>query len=126
MDDKITIIEGPPPTFETANEGWSFGLVESPGLYDIALTRMRTNNGPALVERCHRTWSHRDTMQLEYRGIDGLLNLAPILAARSLEVAEGQLLLLWVRLESQQSAESVGFEDDSGEEFDDDPGFPGP
>src|SRR4030067_96622 len=109
MDDKITIIEGPPPSFEAANDGWSFGLIETPNLYDIALTRLRTNNGPALVERCHRAWSHRNTIHLEYRGTDGLLNTAPILAARALEVDEGQLLLLWVRLESQQSAESVGF-----------------
>ena len=37
MDEKITIIEGPPPTFEEVNESWVLGLNESPILADIAL-----------------------------------------------------------------------------------------
>jgi len=32
MDEKITIIEGPPPTFEAANDGWVTGLLGEPGL----------------------------------------------------------------------------------------------
>ena len=30
MEDKITIIEGPPPIFEHVNDGWALGLNESP------------------------------------------------------------------------------------------------
>ena len=41
MDDKITIIEGPPPVFEDVHEGWPLGLNESPTLHKLALTRLR-------------------------------------------------------------------------------------
>lgn len=57
MENKITIIEGPPPTFEAIDDGWALGLNEGPFLYDLAMTRLRTFNGPALVERCHRAWN---------------------------------------------------------------------
>src|SRR5512143_3796103 len=35
MDDKITIIEGPPPNFEDVHEGWPLGLNESPSLHTL-------------------------------------------------------------------------------------------
>ena len=54
MDEKITIIEGPPPVFEAVNDGWALGLNESSRLSVPALTRLRTFNGPALVERCYQ------------------------------------------------------------------------
>jgi hypothetical protein len=130
MDDKITIIEGPPPTFETAGEGWTSSLYEGPLLSDIAITRLRTFNGPALIERCNRAWRHQSLMHLEFRGIDGLENTAPILAARALEVDDGQMLLLWVRLEHDESeidadADDDEFDDDDEHGSDDDPGYPG-
>ena len=50
MDDKITIIEGPPPIFEDVHEGWPLGLNESPSLHKLALTRLRTL-------MAHRWWS---------------------------------------------------------------------
>jgi hypothetical protein len=121
MEDKITIIEGPPPTFEAVNEGWALSLIESPLLFRIGLTRLRTFNGPALLERCHRAWRHRNMIQLEFRDESGLENSAPILAARTLEVDEGQMLLLWVRLEIELDEISVDSNDDLGEEdLDDD------
>lgn len=97
-DDKITIIEGPPPTFENVSDGWAIGLNESPFLYDMALTRLRTFNGPALVERCHRAWSKNGAMYLHYRNTLGLEEQAPIMAARTTETSDGHVLLLWVRL----------------------------
>jgi len=125
MEDKITIIEGPPPTFEEITDGWALGLSEGSMLGDIAVTRLRTYNGPALVERCYRAWHGRQTIQLEYRTSDGLLNQAPIVAARYVDSDDGQLLLLWVRLIDDQVELELGyFEDDSGEEADDDFGFP--
>ena len=30
MDEKITIIEGPPPIFEQVNDAWAMGLNERP------------------------------------------------------------------------------------------------
>ena len=98
MEDKITIIEGPTPTFEIIPEGWVLGLTETPSLTDVAITRLRTFNGPELVERCHRAWRHNETIHLEYRGEDGLEQRAPIVAARYVEAEEAHLLLLWVRL----------------------------
>jgi len=120
MDDKITIIEGPPPTFDPVGDGWALGLNESPALYYVVLTRLRTYNGEALVERCSRAWRHNHTMHLEYRGIDGLENKAPILAARTLKGHEGQLLYLWVRLEQGLDNLNADFDDDSHSSFDND------
>ncbi len=119
MDDKITIIEGPPPTFEVINDGWALGLSDSPTLYEIALTRLRTFNGAALVERCYRAWHQKGSVFLEYRNADGLENQLPILAARSVETLEGQLLLLWVRLPAEETEFELGL-DDLGDEADDD------
>ena len=124
MDEKITIIEGPPPTFEAVNEGWVLGLNESPTLADIAITRLRTYNGPALVERCYRAWRDQQAIYLEFRTPDGLERVAPIVAARTVEVDEGQLLLLWVRLNDEEVELELGYEDDFGDDNEDDFGFP--
>jgi hypothetical protein len=120
MDDKITIIEGPPPTFETVNDGWVTGLLESPYLADIAITRLRTFNGPALVERCHRAWHNQNNIYLEYLTSDGLEQQAPIVAARTVDIEEGQLLLLWIRLANDEVELELGYEDDPGDDLDDD------
>jgi hypothetical protein len=124
MDEKITIIEGPPPTFEAVNEGWALGLNESPTLADVAVTRLRTFNGPALVERCHRAWRSQQSIYLEFRTEDGLERTAPIVAARYIEVDEGHLLFLWVRLNDDEVELELGYDDDFGDEFDDDPDYP--
>jgi hypothetical protein len=128
MEEKITIIEGPPPTFEVINDGWALGLNEGPYLSEVAITRLRTFNGPALVERCHRAWRHSSEIHLEYRGEDGLENQAPILAARTIESNDGQVLLLWVRLEADEYQLEMDYEDDDdfGDASEDDPGFPEP
>lgn len=120
MEDKITIIEGPPPTFEAVGDGWALGLSESPILNDIAVTRLRTFNGPSLVERCHRAWRNQQSIQLEYRSEDGLQQQAPIVAARALEVDEGQVLILWIRLEDNQVELELEYDDDDDEAFEDD------
>jgi hypothetical protein len=124
MDDKITIIEGPPPTFEAVSDGWVLGLAESPTLGEVALTRLRTYNGPALVERCHRAWRNRQLINLEFRNEDGLQTQAPIVAARYIETEEGHLLLLWVRLSNEEVQLEFGYDDDLGDSEDDDPSFP--
>jgi hypothetical protein len=120
MDEKITIIEGPPPIFEHVSDGWAIGLNESPHVLVPALTRLRTFNGNALVERCHRAWNKQQGIQLHYRNDIGLEQTAPILAARNVETAEGNVLLLWVYLDQ----EHVEYEFDEGDDdsADDDPG----
>lgn len=112
MDEKITIIEGPPPIFEHVNDGWAMGLNESPHLSVPALTRLRTYNGNALVERCYNAWHNKNTIRLHYRNEMGLEQTAPILAARNIETQEGQVLMLWVYLDS----ETVEYETDTGDD----------
>jgi hypothetical protein len=114
MDDKITIIEGPPPIFENVDDGWAMGLNESPFLYDLALTRLRTFNGQALVERCYRAWNQQAIMYLYYRNDLGLEEQAPIMAARSVETNDGQVLLLWIRRKPEESETASDTDDDNG------------
>lgn len=108
---KITIIEGPPPVFEDPGAAWPASLGDSLRPYRSALTRMRTFNGPALVERCYHAWKKREPIVLEFRAPDGRITQAPIQAARYVPTADGQLLMLWVRLDP----EAVETERDSGE-----------
>lgn len=124
MEDKITIIEGPPPTFEEVDESWALGLNESPSLADIAVTRLRTFNGPALVERCHRAWRNQQPIHLEYREADGLEQRAPIVAARYVETEDGDLLILWVRIANEDAEIELDYEDDSDDEDELDSDFP--
>lgn len=112
MEEKITIIEGPPPNFEDVHEGWPLGLNESPSLHKLALTRLRTFNGPALVERCFRAWRNRQAIQLEFRAADGLIHKTPIVASRTLDVDDGQLIFLWVRFTEQEALIELGADDD--------------
>jgi len=112
MDEKITIIEGPPPIFEHVNDGWAIGLNESPHVLVPALTRLRTFNGNALVERCHRAWNSQQAIHLHYRNDLGLEQTAPILAARNVETSDGNVLLLWVYLDE----EHVEYEFDEGDD----------
>lgn len=124
MDDKITIIEGPPPTFEAVSEGWVMGLNEGPSLSDIAVTRLRTFNGPSLVERCYKAWRNGQPINLEFRNADGLQEQAPIVAARYVETDDGQMLILWVRVTNDDVQLELGYEDDQGDADEDDPDRP--
>lgn len=112
MDEKITIIEGPTPAFETVEDGWALGLNECPGLYDLALTRVRTFNGPALVERCHHAWKSNGNIYLHYRNRIGLEERAPIMAARTVETDEGHMLMLWCRFKPEDIDEELSFDND--------------
>lgn len=125
MEDKITIIEGPPPTFELVDDGFATGVMEGPTLYNIAVTNLRTFNGSELVERCYRAWNRQQSIQLEYRSTDGQEKEAHIVAARSGETDEGEMLILWVRLPDEEIELAIGFdedfdngEDDDGEDYD--------
>ena len=96
--EKITIVEGPTPTFEQTPETWFPSLAEGPEVPDLALTRLRTFNGPSMVERCWKAWDAQRPVFLEYRDEDGLTQNAEVLAARYTNVPEGHMLLLYVRL----------------------------
>lgn len=116
MDNKITIIEGPTPNFDSVEtdfimgmNGWTAGLSEGPYLYDTARTTVRTLNGQALLERCHKAWENRTTMFLEYRDQIGLTKEIPIIAARTVDSGNGEMLVLWVRQDPEEE-ESEGFD----------------
>jgi hypothetical protein len=121
---KITIIEGPPPTFELVQDAWLLGLTEGPYPTRIALCRVRTFNGPELVERCYRAWRDRQPISLEFRTDDGETQQATIVAARWVEKPEGDLLYLWVRLSEDEIELEIGFDlDDFDDASDDVDGF---
>lgn len=118
--EKITIIEGPPPTFELVGDTWLYGLTEGPVPSRVVFCRVRTGNGPALVERCYRAWRERQSILLEFRSQDGLTQESPIVAVRWLETPEGHELMLWVRLQEDEIEIEFGFDiDDIDDELDD-------
>ncbi|MBC8505245.1 MAG: hypothetical protein ISR58_08555 [Anaerolineales bacterium] len=112
MDDKITIIEGPSPTFELIPDIWVHGLVEGSLQAEVVATRLRTFNGVELVKRCQRAWGKGQTIQLEYRTQEGLSAEVPIVAARNLESDEGDVLLLWVRFPDDSIEVGIDYGDD--------------
>lgn len=119
MDDKITIIEGPTPIFEPVQDGWALGLNETRQFSMTALTRLRTFNGPDLVQRCYRRWKQQQPIKLHYRDETGLEATAPILAARSVETDDGQVLLLWLHIERDNLDIEINPDDDSpGDDYD--------
>ena len=118
MDNKITIIEGPPPVFEPVQDAWALSLTEGPQTFVNAVTKLRTFNGAKLVERCYRAWKNQLPMHLLYRNEMGLEQEAPIQAARTVDTDDGDILLLWVYLDPTM----VEFEFDNSsdeENFDD-------
>jgi len=130
--EKITIIEGPAPTFELVSDTWVNGIIESPTIANVAVTQVRTFNGPALVERCFRSWRKKELINLEFKAPDGLVLEVPIIAARSTDSDDGQMLHLWVRLPDEEVDIEFEFEDSEDDElsddeqfdFDDDDGLP--
>lgn len=113
-ENKITIIEGPPPVFEPVQDGWALGLGEGPRYNVTVMTRLRTFNGPALVERCYRAWNTGSSMHLHYRNDMGLEQKAPIIAVRSFDSPDGNMLVLWLNLDS----EKVEYEFDTSDDDD--------
>lgn len=123
MEDTITIIEGPPPTFEATHELWAQGLTDSPIFNEVVFTKVRTFNGKVLLERCINAWRENRTIQLEYRNMEGFQEKAPIVAARSVETEDGDMLLLWLRLPSDEIEISFSYteeEEEDDEDWDED------
>ena len=121
--EKITIIEGPPPTFEVVGDSWLLGLAEGSTPSQVVVCRLRTFNGPALVERCYRAWRDGQAMHLEYRGEDGLPQQAPVLAARWTQLEEGHVLTLWVRMDADDIEVEIDFDAEDDDDEPDSTGF---
>jgi hypothetical protein len=120
MDDKITIIEGPSPNFETISDLWVHGLSEGKTQADVFVTHLRTFNGPSLVERCHRAWRAQKNINLEYKTQEGLNAEVPIVAARTVKTEEGDMLMLWLRFADNAVELEIGYDDEFGDDDDDD------
>lgn len=118
--EKITIVEGPPPAFEGSTESWVPGLAEGQHLPRVAACRVRTFKGPSLVERCRKAWREGRPVHLDYRTSDGLRQQAQILAVRSVETPDGDVLLMWVRLDTDEVEVKYDFDDDNFADLDDD------
>jgi len=125
MNNKITIIEGPTPNFDSVESdfiigmnGWTAGLSEGPFLYDTARTTLRTFNGQELVKRCHTAWAKKTTMFLEYRDPIGMTKEVPIVAARTVDSENGDMLVLWVRLDPEEDETDEFDLDFDDEDFD--------
>ena len=97
---KITIVEGPPPRFEPATDSWVAAISEGPRIHHAARCLLRTMNGAQLIERCQDAWREGREAYLEYRTTSGLTEEALIVAARTGKVDAGQVLHLWLRLDS--------------------------
>ncbi|MEN4041104.1 MAG: hypothetical protein ROW39_02080, partial [Anaerolineaceae bacterium] len=69
----------------------------------------------ALVERCYRVWHSKESMYLHYRNDIGLEERVPIMAARSLQTAEGNVLVLWVRRPPEESEMEIDIGDEDDE-----------
>jgi len=123
--EKITIIEGPPPTFEATSDHLLLGLAEGLRPMQVVTCHLRTNNGPELTERCYRAWKKGDTIRLEFKSEEGLTLQAPIVASRWAELPEGHLLMLWVRLDDEDIAIDLNVEvDDFDEDLGNEPDEP--
>ena len=101
--------------------GFKLHLVEVGQLKNVSLlTRLRTLNGPALVERCYRSWRQNQPINLHYRDEAGLEATAPILAARAVLTDEGHVLLLWLHVERDDMELEIDEDDEDDEDIDTD------
>ena len=93
----ITIVEGPEPEFVSHDETWALSLLEGYEYIGVAQCQLRTYNGPAMVERCRKAWAENRPVLLDYPNRFGLRRHVQVVAARTKDVDQGPLLLLWVR-----------------------------
>ena len=121
MDNEITIIEGPTPVFEPARDPWAYSLTETAQPHNVVITQLRAHNGNALVERCYRAWRRGEPISLHYRNELGMDTYAPIIAARSEQVEEGDVLTLWLDLNPDKF--EMELDNFAEEDFDDDADF---
>ncbi len=117
---KITIIEGPTPTFEPVTEDWLLAQVEGPNLSRLAFTQVRALNGAELLNRCYRAWHDREPIHLEFRDPSGLIRRVPIVAARHLPTPEGDVLHLWVSFDETDIIVEYSYGDEADDEEDED------
>lgn len=112
----ITIVEGPPPEFKSADEAWMYSLLEAAQPYVISLCQVRSFKGQVLMERCQRAWSSQRPIRLDFPTYSGLRKQLEIVAARFDKLPEGDLINLWVRHTPQDIADNTPRRDDEDPE----------
>ena len=118
--ERITVVEGPTPTFEPHTEPWLLAISEGPELPFTGRCMLRTLDGDALLQRCRKAWQQGRSTCLEFTNKVGMPEEVLILAARVGEVEAGEVLHLWLRLNSwpeeyNDSDDPLGFESDDGD-----------
>jgi hypothetical protein len=93
----ITIVEGPEPAFMPHNDTWVLSVLEGAKFIGLEQCRLRTFDGPGMVERCRNAWTEGRPVFLDYPNRLGLRRQVLVAAARWGEIQEGMLLYLWVR-----------------------------
>ncbi len=112
----ITIVEGPPPEFKSADDPLMYSLLESSQPYMISLCQVRSFKGQALLERCQRAWLSQRPIRLDFPTLSGLRKQLEIVAARYDKLPEGDLLNLWVRHTPQDIADNMPRHEDGDAE----------
>ncbi len=107
----ITIVEGPPPHFESVSNRWSGSVLEGSTLNQVALVQMRTFDGPKLMQRCQNAWAEGRPARLNFPLGDGSRGELDIVAARWEAVEEGHKIYLWVRIDAEFDMEEMDDED---------------
>ncbi len=114
----ITIVEGPPPEFMLAQDGWSTSVWEGQMPRAVGVCQMRTFNARSLMDRCQRAWKEGRPVHLDFPQMDGLRQEVEVLAAKPGHVEEGDLIYLWVAVPREAAIIEEEDEDDASESDD--------
>jgi hypothetical protein len=94
----ITIVEGPIPEFTSTPADWPWSLHDGLDSTMVAVCRLRTLDGDAMIERCTTAWQEGRLVRLDYPDGEGGRQEAEVVAVQTELVEEGDVLVLWVNL----------------------------
>ena len=117
----ISIIEGPTPDFMPTGHSSLYSIYEGPVEMATAVCELRTNTGPAIIERCTAAWRERRLVKLEFPDEARMTQLIDVVSMQLRERDEGEILMLWVASPVEPyflNVEELGDIDDI--DFDDD------
>ncbi len=121
----ISIIEGPTPDFLTNGHGSLQSIYEGPIEMATAVCELRTNTGPAIIDRCTAAWREQRLVKLEFPDEARMPQLIDVISMQLRERDEGEILMLWVAspvepyfLNREDSEEFDDFDDMDFDDFD--------
>ena len=92
----ISIIEGPTPDFLPTGHGSLHSIYEGPIEMATAVCELRTNTGPAIIDRCTAAWREQRIVKLEFPDEARMPQLIDVVSMQLRERDEGEVLMLWV------------------------------